>query len=145
MVTSGCKLDASGDEFDFESLVGLWIFEGAQSTQYETWQQLDDGSFSGRGYVIESGDTTFIETLQILRIGDIWTYRARVSDSDDAETVDFRLTRQSDRKVEFRNDAYDFPKKIGYEFLSPEELLVYIEGPRDGQNIRVLFDFKKEK
>lgn len=110
----------------------------------EEWEVLNDSIFVGKGYVLERGDTTFFESLEIRKQFGVWTYFAKVYQNQGAEVVPFTLTRQTADRVEFTNTEHDFPKKIGYELLSDNELHAYIEGPRDGQTIRVIFDFKRK-
>ena len=140
----GCNPGKLQDEFDFSRLTGSWASINSEASQMEEWEALSDSAYSGRGYVIEGGDTTFFETLEIKRDIGVWTYYAKVSQANGGEVVPFRLSKQSSEKVEFTNDAHDFPKKIGYEFVSNDELQAYIEGPRNGQTIRILFDFKRK-
>lgn len=113
--------------------------------QYEEWRPTDSEGYAGAGYVIEAGDTTFFESLEILKVNGVWTYHAKVDAGNDGEVIPFTLSKQTEKKIEFRNDGHDFPKMIGYEFISEDELQAYIEGPRDGQTIRILFDFKRSK
>ena len=109
----------------------------------EEWEEYNDSTFVGRGYVLDHGDTTFFESLEIRKESEVWTYYAKVNQMQGTEVVPFTLTTQSAGKVEFTNQTHDFPKKIGYELLSENEMQAYIEGPRDGQTIRILFDFKR--
>lgn len=105
---------------------------------------MNDSTYIGRGYILEGGDTTFFETLEIRNEQNCWTYYAKVKQMNGEEVIPFRLSKQSARRVEFVNNNHDFPKKIGYELISDSELQAYIEGPRNGQNVRILFDFKKK-
>ena len=143
LLTYGCNFGKSQHEFDFSQLAGSWSSINAEASQMEEWEEKNDSTFIGQGYVLEHGDTTFFESLEIRRQSDVWTYFAKVNQMQGTEVVPFTLTKQSAQKVEFSNPAHDFPKKIGYELLSDNELQAYIEGPRDGQTIRILFDFKR--
>jgi hypothetical protein len=145
MVAEGCSSGVCNDEFDFNRLVGRWVYAESESAQFEEWQLIGEDAFSGRGFVLESGDTTFIETLELTKVNCAWTYSAKVLDGASAEVVPFTLTKQSQRVLEFVNPSHDFPKKIVYELLSPDEMQVYIEGPRDGQNIRIMFHFARSE
>jgi hypothetical protein len=133
-----------GSDFDFSILEGRWASSDTISSQCEEWLMVNDTTLVGKGYVLEGGDTTFIESLEIRKVKGVWTYFAKVEQLNGGEVIPFRLSKQSDRRVEFVNSSHDFPKKIGYEFIGENELQAYIEGPRSGQNIRILFEFKKE-
>jgi hypothetical protein len=140
---SGCFRNKSQQDFDFSRLTGSWSSVDSISSQIEEWQARTDSNYVGRGYVLEGGDTTFLESLEIRKDHGVWTYYAKVNQMNGGEVVPFRLTKQTPERVEFTNLAHDFPKKIGYELVSNNELQAYIEGPRDGQTIRILFDFKR--
>ena len=143
LMCSGCALHHTGEEFNFDALMGKWVNASNPAMQYEEWTDTDSGGYAGVGYVIEDGDTTFFESLEIVKVNGVWTYNAQVNGGNNGEVIPFTLSRQSQQRIEFRNDGHDFPKKIGYEFVSEDELQAYIEGPRDGQTIRILFDFKR--
>lgn len=141
---AGCSSNDKAEAFDYAQLLGIWTSVDTVSSQVEEWEQVDDTCFVGRGYVLEDGDTTFFESLEIRKEAGTWTYFAKVQQLNGPEVVPFQLNKQTPRMVEFVNVQHDFPKKIGYEFLAPDELQAYIEGPRNGQNIRIMFDFKRK-
>lgn len=143
MILAGCGGEKPINTFDFSSLTGSWSSVNSEASQIEEWQEKNDSIYLGRGYVLESGDTTFLESLEIRRESGVWTYYAKVNQLNGTEVVSFVLSKQTHERVEFTNLSHDFPKKIGYELLSQNELQAYIEGPRDGQNIRILFDYKR--
>jgi hypothetical protein len=140
---AGCSEHAE-NEFDFTTLLGRWASADTASSQLEEWERMNDSTYIGRGYILEGGDTTFFETLEIRNEQKGWTYFAKVKQMNGEEVIPFRLSKQSARRVEFVNNNHDFPKKIGYELISDSELQAYIEGPRNGQNVRIIFDYKKK-
>jgi len=141
VLMNSCGSERNAQQFDFTQILGLWNSPDSISSQTEEWKQLNDSVFVGAGYVLEDDDTTFFERLEIIHEGGSWTYKAKVDQGQDSEKVSFRSKRQGSTFVEFVNEQYDFPKKIGYELLSDREMQAYIEGPRDGQNIRIIFNF----
>lgn len=143
LLTIGCNNRKSQHEFDFSQLAGSWSSINADASQMEEWEEKNDSTFIGKGYILEHGDTTFFESLEIRKQSGVWTYFAKVNQMKGIEVVPFKLNKQTAEKVEFTNPEHDFPKKIGYELHSDSELQAYIEGPRDGQTIRILFDFKR--
>jgi hypothetical protein len=144
-IAGGCSRRMSPDQFDFSLLVGRWSSADSISSQLEEWHQFNDSTFFGKGYVLEGGDTTFFESLEITKVLGVWTYAAKVEQPNGVEVIPFTLYKQTARRVEFYNAQHDFPKKIGYELIAENELQAYIEGPRNGQTIRILFDFKKNQ
>ncbi len=148
-VTIGCE--ESGDNvhqagvFELEKLAGRWEFMNNDTHQIEEWFITSNKELHGRGFVLEEGDTTFIEFLTIRESNGVLTYFAQISDMNSSEVVPFTLSAQTKNSVEFSNQGQDFPKTIGYEMKSDSVMLAYIEGPRDGQSIRILFNFEKQQ
>jgi hypothetical protein len=146
MVTCcGCAHDSTKGEFNLDALTGKWVVESDHTLQFEQWRKADSETYSGMGYVMEGGDTTFFESLEILKVDGVWTYFAKVIGSNHDEAIPFALSKQSNERIEFRNENHDFPQKIGYEMVSENELQAYIEGPRDGQTIRILFNYRRDQ
>lgn len=133
------------DAFDLNRLIGRWESRDVRSNQIEEWTKSGPESLNGKGYVLEDGDTTFIEMLAIHNEKNVLTYFADVSDQNDSETIPFTLSDQSKDRIEFSNFTHDFPKKIVYVLKSRNEMQVYIEGPRSGKTVRVTFDFIKKE
>jgi hypothetical protein len=134
----------SSEEFDLEQLSGRWEFQDNR-TKIEEWTLLSDDELTGRGFVLSGEDTSFIEFLSIRKDGGVLKYLARVSGEDSGEIVPFTLSFQNETRIEFVNENLDFPKKIGYEVVGPDKIESYIEGPRDGQTVRIVFDYEKKK
>lgn len=131
------------ENFDLNQLVGRWEHVENKNNQLEEWQLISDDELRGKGFVLENGDTTFIESLSIKRINNILVYTAEVGDQNHGEKIPFNLTAQTAKTLEFSNYSHDFPQRIVYEMKSDTTLQAYIEGPRDGQKIRIVFDYIK--
>lgn len=144
LMLCSCKPHIPQDDFDFARLVGRWSSVHSEASQIEEWAAVSDSAYAGLGYVLEAGDTTFFESLEIRKESGVWTYYAKVNQMNGGEIIPFRLSKQTPERVEFSNLSHDFPQKIGYEFISKDALQAYIEGPRDGQTIRIIFDFNRK-
>jgi hypothetical protein len=131
------------NEFDFSKLIGRWEYTDPKSHQIEQWNSESDSSLVGKGFVLEQGDTTFIEFLALKKINGVWNYIAQVPSQNEQKEVYFRLTSQSASKVEFSNPQHDFPQKIVYVLQSDNTMQVYIEGPQQGKVARITFDFSR--
>lgn len=136
------KNDQTGS-FDLKKLEGRWEFQ-KNTTKIEEWTNVGENELKGRGFILTGNDTSFIEFLSIHNRDGALTYYAQISDNESSEIVPFKLNFQSDSKIEFVNNSLDFPKKIGYEILSESAMQSYIEGPRDGETVRILFDYSKK-
>lgn len=137
-----CSSTPHKHDFPFERLTGEWsIVEGAK-THIESWQVRDEG-YAGTGVILNSTDTTFVEELLIYKRGSSWIYQAKASGQNDNQPIDFIQENETATTIAFANYKHDFPQRIVYEFISENELQVYIEGPRDGEKIRIVMDFKR--
>lgn len=140
LASSGCEDDA---HFDFTQLSGHWQCVNSESGQCESWSSVGDKEFTGKGYVLDGPDTIFVEKLSILQSNGVWVFTTKTGDMMDP--IAFTLNYQSANRVEFINPSMDFPKKIGYEVFTADSIQSYCEGPRDGQNVRILFDLVRMK
>jgi hypothetical protein len=143
LVLCGCE-PAKDNQFDFEKLVGRWEYLDPRSHQVEEWARVNNQLYEGKGFVLEKGDTTFIEFLRIEKQDSSWVYVAQVSSENNNEEVPFRLAYQTDERAEFTNLMHDFPQRIVYVFKNDNELQAYIEGPQQGKTARITFDFTRK-
>jgi hypothetical protein len=141
---SGTQADDQREKFDLGRLAGRWEFQDNR-TKIEEWTLSGKDELSGRGFVLSETDTSFIEFLNIREEDGVLKYFARTSGDASAEVVPFTLSFQNATRIEFVNESLDFPKKIGYEVVSEDKIESYIEGPRDGQTVRIVFDYEKKK
>jgi hypothetical protein len=138
-----CSSTIGQDKFVWERLAGKWVIQEGAKTQIEMWEAAPSGMI-GKGIVMNNLDTTFVEELAILEVNGHWAYQAKVSGQNDDKPIVFKLENQTNNLIAFANYTHDFPQRIVYEFLSEGSMQVYIEGPRDGEKIRVVMDFKKQ-
>jgi hypothetical protein len=141
---NGSSVDHKNEKFDLSQLAGRWEFQDNR-TKIEEWTTTNDHELTGRGFVLAESDTSFIEFLSIREEAGVLKYFARTSGDITAEVVPFTLSFQNASRIEFVNETLDFPKKIGYEVIGNDKLESYIEGPRDGQTVRIVFDYEKKK
>ncbi len=135
--------DRTPGEFDLQRLIGRWESTAADTHQIEEWSRAEGENLRGKGYVVELGDTVFIEFLSIVKFDSIAVYKAQISDQNNGEVIEFRRTAQGEDFIEFSNPGHDFPKKIVYRLQGDTALQAYIEGPRDERTVRVVSDFIK--
>lgn len=127
--------------FDLKRLVGRWESVDEKSAQIEEWKLDEKGGLKGKGFVLTSGDTTFIEFLSIGMVNNVLTYQAQVSDQNQGTTIPFTLTEQTTDYMEFSNPKHDFPKRIVYRMKGDSAMQAYIEGPRENRTVRITFDY----
>ena len=128
----------SNREMEIMDLVGKWEDNSQETTFVEQWTANSDESLSGKGYVMSSKDTVFIEYLSIREVNGVLTYFAQVSDHNDGQVIPFGLKDKKDKRMVFENPDHDFPQRIIYELSTDSTLYVYIEGVENG-------NFRKRK
>ncbi len=80
----------------------------------ETWQLVDDSTFTGTGVGMAAGDTAFAESLRLeLRAGQV-DYIARAFGQNNDQPVAFRATHLGTDSLVFENPSHDFPQRINY-------------------------------
>ncbi|MFN8865336.1 MAG: DUF6265 family protein [Flavobacteriales bacterium] len=128
--------------FDFNRLTGRWENTQDRSFRFEEWQPAGEGEFRGRGYILEDGDTTFIEFLRIAKDSSgVMTYFAQGGDPQNPEVIPFRVGKQTADMVEFINPTHSFPTRIVYQFSASDSLTSFVEGPREDGVYRIDFEF----
>jgi hypothetical protein len=127
--------------FDLRRLEGRWESITDRAHRFEEWNADSTGGLAGKGFVLEGGDTTFIEFLSIHEQDGVLTYYAQVGDRHNTEVVPFRMGVQGADLIEFVNPGHDFPRRIVYHLHSDDSLHAFIEGPRDQGVYRINFDF----
>jgi hypothetical protein len=143
VLTMACGTAVGPGQFNLEKLAGTWVIHEGSKTQVESWSVQESG-LTGRGLVLNNADTTFIEELTISKWNNDWVYQARVSGQNNGQPIQFMLENQTNHLIAFANYKHDFPQRIVYELISDNDLQVYIEGPRDGEKIRIVMDFKRQ-
>jgi hypothetical protein len=143
---TGCAPSSvEGGSFDFGRLTGRWENIQDRSFRFEEWQRSGEQELKGRGYILESGDTTFIEFLRIAPdSAGVMTYYAQGGDPSNPEIIPFRMDRQSRERVEFVNPGHDFPTRIVYELNGTDSLVSFVEGPREEGVYRIDFQFVRD-
>ena len=107
-----------------------WKMENKEN--FEHWDRLNDNSFKGFSYKMDSGQFMISEYLDIARKGNKTIFTATVVNQNEGKSIQFEGTK-SDSTVTFENLKHDFPKKIVYQKLSDTEMLVTVsDGKQKG-------------
>ena len=114
---------------DFEFLKGEWKVEGKET--YEFWMLNKNGDLRGNTYDIINGQRIIKETLGLKLKNDKIVYHATVPDQNEGKTVSFTLNTNVKSCFSFENAQHDFPKKIQYEKISENEILIRIMGDKE--------------
>lgn len=114
---------------------------------YESWQKVNDSTFNGTAYTLGSNtDTLFSELVSLTERNGIISYNPSVKDQNQGEAVPFIFSKQEGDSIYwFTNPKHDFPKAIVYKKISPDSILVWIEGVVFEEFRKELFPMKKLK
>lgn len=129
--------------FPLERLAGKWEDVDSENKFYEEWTVVSDSLLIGKGYVMVSADTVFIENLRIFKDDEGTFYQVNLSSnqSQKPEVVKFKMTSSDDNDIVFENPQHDFPKKITYRMISNTEMRVFLNGIENGNFGESRFSF----
>jgi hypothetical protein len=121
---------------------GCWeqVAGGGTVTVEEQWMAPKGGSMLGMSRTVGRSRLLEYEFIVVREDGAALVYEARPSGQPWAS---FRSIEIAEARAVFENQQHDFPQRIGYELTSPDRLLAWIEGPRDGQVRRVEFRYAR--
>ena len=125
--------------------LGTWQLISDKYNITEEWLYINDSLYTGRAYIVNNGDTTTIEKLQLRYENDIFCYCSTVPDQNDGKEIVFRLKHIENygEKLTFENSLHDYPQKIVYEFNQNNQMTAIIEGVQDGIAKKLEFNFEK--
>ena len=121
-------------------LQGCWEAATAQRTVEEQWMSPRGKSMISAGRTVR-GDSLVEYELVVIREKDAQlAYEAHPSGQPSAVFLSRSI---SGSEVLFENPQHDFPQRIGYRRDSPDALLAWIEGTRNGQTSRIEFPYQR--
>ena len=92
---------------------------------FEHWDNLNEKNLKGFSYKIKEGQMIISEYLDIYNNKNDVILTASVLNQNQGEPVNFKLTK-NDSTFTFENLHHDFPKRIVYQKLNEEEMLVQV-------------------
>ena len=126
-------------------LLGNWENKSADGNLSETWKKVNDSTFQAESYFIKEKDTLHFETITLQQKGEELTYNAAVKGQNNDKPVSFKLTTATDKQLVFENPKHDYPQKISYTQITPENLAAKITGIQQGKPSSEQFSMKKIK
>src|SRR5690606_25312235 len=123
---------------DFDWLIGNWIRTNEQEnkTTFENWEKKNQREYAGFSYTMQSKDTIWQETIQLIKTDGDWSYN--VTGKGESEPTKFRLTEIGKRKFTCENQANEFPQKIEYSLREAN-----LHARISGGDMEMLFNFEK--
>lgn len=113
----------------FHFLEGKWKVES--KNQFEVWKINTDGKLSGYSYKQIESEKKITETLILFKKNNKIIYQATVPDQNNAASISFVLNDSIHDYYSFENPQHDFPKKIQYQIISSDKILVKVLGEND--------------
>lgn len=127
-----------------KELTGTWIMEKKNGVIIgETWIAKDNNHIMGKSYLIKNGDTTILETVDLVKEGDDIFYIPVAYGQNDDKPVRFKLVAVDSTAYVFENPEHDFPKRVVYDFTGSDALHAYVDDRTE--NKRQHFYYKKKK
>lgn len=95
---------------DFQWLTGAWSNTTPDGVSYEKWTKTDKNTLKAKGYLIQNGDTTFVESMQIKKIKNKIYYVSNFG--TDKSSTKFELTNYHNGVATFENKKSKSPTKV---------------------------------
>ena len=95
---------------DFQWLIGTWSNTTPDGVSYEKWTKTDKNTLKAKGYLIQNGDTTFVESMQIKKIKNKIYYVSNFG--TDKSSTKFELTNYDNGVATFENKKSKSPTKV---------------------------------
>ncbi|NDP27951.1 MAG: hypothetical protein GZ087_11070 [Flavobacterium sp.] len=130
---------------DTDWLLGKWENKSADGNLLETWKKVNDSLFVGESYFIKGSDTLHSEKIQLKQKGEGLFYVSTIHGQNNDKPITFKHNIEIEKKLFFENPKNDYPKKIIYQRLSKDHLLIEISGIQQDQPSSVRYSMKKSE
>jgi hypothetical protein len=127
----------------FKYLIGSWSFKTQEGELLEFWKFRDAETLIGRGYQVNNGDSSLLETVLLTSMEDGVYYIPSVEGQNIGVDVRFKLVSSANHTYVFENKDHDFPQRVVYRIRAKDELIAWIEGVRNGKVIKKEFAYKR--
>ena len=111
----------------FYWLEGIWEMKKPNgSSRLEVWTYNENDSMTGKGLKVMKGDTTILESIELIFEDDHYWYIPTVPDQNNALPVPFKLVNTKGFIYTFENPEHDFPQRIIYHlkpFLDQDDYM----------------------
>lgn len=127
-------------------LEGTWTRKTEKTQSLEIWVKINNETLNGKGIRLknETGDTLFVEKLEIVKKKEGIFYVATVPSQNDGKSISFKLKSIQSKEAIFENQKHDFPKKIQY-VLKNQKLYIKVSGVENQKKkaFELILDKKK--
>ncbi len=116
----------NGDIAKTEWLLGTWELKSKKGIIYETWVKESNTRLSAKSYLIKSGDTVVLETVELVQKEEGLFYIPTVSNQNEGRAIKFKLKSLTDSTFMFENLMHDSPNVICYQKKGSDSILAEI-------------------
>ena len=125
-------------------LRGSWEMSSPEGKIVEVWRNDSPVKLSGKSFRVSTGnDSTLLERMEIVRNKGKLFFIPVVTGQNEGKAVRFVLKSNENGKYIFENRSHDFPQRVVYHLLSPNELLAWIEGSNKGREQKIEFRYRR--
>ncbi|HRG18244.1 MAG TPA: DUF6265 family protein [Flavobacterium lutivivi] len=125
-------------------LEGSWENKLPEGTLTETWQKINDSTYSGQTLFIKEKDTIHFEEIVLSQKGETLFYTPTVKGQNNDEPIEFKLTNSTENEFIFENPKHDYPQKIAYKKLNANNLVATISGKQQGKPSSESYPMKRK-
>lgn len=104
---------------------------------FEYWNKTSPSQYDGIGYTLAQGDTLSKEYMRFILADGHWNLVVKTS--DDADTVEFKMTELEENSFVCVNESHDFPTHIAYKIESDT-----LKAVVSNKEMAIDFEFVKE-
>lgn len=143
-----CKKSDSNEKEKIKAaqwLLGNWENVSTDGKLTENWVKINDSTFQAQSLFIKNKDTLHFESISLQQKGEELTYSATVKGQNNDDAVTFKLTIATEKEMTFENPKHDYPQKISYTLVAPNNLVAKISGIQQGKPSSESFSMKKTK
>ena len=125
----------------FAWLAGCWASVAGELGTGEVWTTPAGGTMLGLSRTVRDGKTIEYEFMQIREIAP--GQLAFVAHPSGQQQAAFPLVRSGPGELVFEDPAHDFPQRVIYRLVEPDQLHARIEGKLNGEARGVDFHMKR--
>lgn len=128
-----------------EWMIGNWRQISGPDTIVEVWGPINDTTLLGSTVMTRSGDTVYVEHVQLVATQNNFFYIPTVSNQNNKKPVVFKLTHSENNAFVFENQLHDYPQRIVYQKIHLDSIYAFIDGIEDGQYSKMEFPMQRLK
>ena len=129
----------------FDWLLGQWENKSDEGNLLEIWAKVNDSLFVGESYFIKEKDTLHSEKIQLKQKGENLLYESTIKGQNNDKPITFARNPEIEKMLTFENPKSDYPKKIIYQRIAKDKILIEISGIQQGKPSSNRYSMKKTK